>query len=831
MLLRSNLACFVLSIAGLLLMTRPAKSQESQATPVEAIRAPQDFVVELLYSVPKEQEGSWVSIATDPTGRLIACDQYGSLYRVTVGETPEDTQVEQWDLPIGEAQGLLWAYDSLYVVVNGKAAEGSGLYRVVDTDDDGELDEVRLLKRLKGGGEHGPHAVRLGPDGMLYVIAGNHTQPPEGLAPDSPHREWAEDLLLPRNPDGNGHATGRMAPAGWVARTDPEGKEWTFICSGFRNPYDFDFNPHGEIFVFDADMEWDTGTPWYRPTRVNHAISGAEFGWRFGTGKWPDYFPDSMGSVVDIGLGSPTGVAFGTGAAFPAKYQHAFYLCDWTYGKIYAVHLEPNGASYTGTFEVFIKGKPLPVTDILVHPDGALYFTIGGRRTQSGLYRVRYEGSESTEPAPLPKNSEAAAARKLRRKLESFHGRQDPAAVATAWPYLNSTDRALRYAARIAIEHQARDKWQVRAWNEKRTTAVIEAMVALAHAGEQDEQALIVRRLSELDFAQLSEEQRLAWLRAFALAFIRQVPDPEARAVATEKLNPLFPVESQFVNRELCRLLIYLEAPGIVERAMEQLKAALTQEEQLFYAFLLRNAQGGWTPDLRQEYFSWLNLAENKYRGGNSFAKFIQQIRADAVEKLDDEQRETLEDVLAGDQTIPVVDVQTTRQFIHNWQMSDLLPLLDEVSEGRSFEQGKLAYHAAQCQKCHRFANEGGSTGPDLTGAGNRFSPRDLLESILSPSRVISDQYKGSVVVTKDGNVWTGRVINHDEDKLVLRTDPYTTHVTEVAASNVESVQPSTISEMPEGLVNVLTTEEILDLIAYVRSGGKPDDAAFQKAH
>jgi glucose/arabinose dehydrogenase len=55
---------------------------------------------------------------------------------------------------------------------------------------------------------------------------------------------------------------------------------------GFRNPYDLAFNPEGELFTFDSDMEWDVGLPWYRPTRVNHLVAGAEFGWRSGWSTW-----------------------------------------------------------------------------------------------------------------------------------------------------------------------------------------------------------------------------------------------------------------------------------------------------------------------------------------------------------------------------------------------------------------------------------------------------------------------------------------------------------------------------------------------------------------
>lgn len=62
-----------------------------------------------------------------------------------------------------------------------------------------------------------------------------------------------------------------------MCKTDPDGKTWEVVATGFRNQYDIDFNGDGELFTYDADMEWDLNTPWYRATRVNHVISGAEF--------------------------------------------------------------------------------------------------------------------------------------------------------------------------------------------------------------------------------------------------------------------------------------------------------------------------------------------------------------------------------------------------------------------------------------------------------------------------------------------------------------------------------------------------------------------------
>src|SRR5690606_29404292 len=152
-------------------------------------------------------------------------------------------------------------------------------------------------------------------------------------------------------------------------------------------------------FTFDADMEWDVRTPWYMPNRVLHLVSGADFGWRRGTGRFPARYVDTLPSVVDIGLGSPTAVFFGYGGRMPERYAEAFFICDWAYGRILAVHLRPEGASYAAETETFIAGRPLNVTDGCIGPDGALWFLTGGRGTQSGLYRVSYEG-EMEPPSP-----------------------------------------------------------------------------------------------------------------------------------------------------------------------------------------------------------------------------------------------------------------------------------------------------------------------------------------------------------------------------------------------------------------------------------------------
>jgi hypothetical protein len=168
---------------------------------------------------------------------------------------------------------------------------------------------------------------------------------------------------------------------------------------------------------------------------------------------------------------------FGTDSKFSPKYRKALYAMDWSYGRIFAVHLKPEGAGYSATFETFLQAKPLNVTDLEFGHDGAMYFLTGGRGTQSGLYRVSYVGPKEREPSVTAEDKKelkaASEARALRHKLEKVQGRQDPAAIGLAWPHLDSPDRWLRYAARVAIESQPVDQWQQRALDETRPGASI----------------------------------------------------------------------------------------------------------------------------------------------------------------------------------------------------------------------------------------------------------------------------------------------------------------------------------------------------------------------
>ncbi len=650
-----------------IVLTRISKkaARKKPAAKGEAVAHPEGFEVEKIYTVPKGQQGSWVSMAIDDKGRLYCSDQgKAGIWRITPGK---ELVVEKVPAPISGGHGLLWAFNRLYVSVNGGGVggHGSGLYYLTDTTGDDQLDKVTPLRGLQGGGEHGPHAVVLTPDGKsLMVLGGNHTKPPN---PDvySVPKNYAEDLLLPRMTDARGHAAGIRAPGGWIARTDPDGKSWNFYSSGFRNQYDVAFNAEGELFTYDSDMEWDSGTPWYRPTRIYHCTSGSEFGWRTGTGKWPTWYPDCLPPTIDIGPGCPTGVMSGLGSNFPADYQHAIYAFDWTYGTIYAIHLAPEGSSYTAVKEEFVTGVPLNVTDGVIGKDGNMYFAVGGRGTQSALYRVTYQGQASKERR-FPDKKINRTLRMQRRELEQYHGRQVAGSISRIWSKLGHEDRFIRYAARVALEHQPVSDWAAKALNENDLQTALTALLALTRQGDASYQDALLDALSQISPDEMNEAQKLEALRVLSLCFIRMgKPDPVTAETITEAINPLYPAKSDALNRELVAMLVYLGAPDVVAKTVPLLqqeavgleeiefnddllkrsgnygkafldqKANNPQRQQIHYAFALKNVSEGWTAELRKQYFGWFAKARN-FKGGASFGGFINNFRSESLAKISD---------------------------------------------------------------------------------------------------------------------------------------------------------------------------------------------------
>jgi len=295
----------------------------------------------------------------------------GPGYVRTLLDTDDDGKADRVktfaDAPRTGAQGMF--FQGRHLVCSGD----SGLQMFRDDNRDGKADGLpEIFLRVNAGREHDVHAIRKGPDGWWYVIAGNMA----GVS--------AAYATLETSPV-------KRPESGTILRLRPDLSGGEILADGFRNAYDFDFSPTGDLYTFDSDGERDVSLPWYEPTRVFQVTPRSHAGWISRSWKRPDYFSDMMPITGRFGRGSPSGVVCYRHQRFPEQYRGAIFVLDWTFGRILALPLQQNGSVCSTDPIEFASGTGhygFAPTDAAVGPAGDLFVSIGGRGTQGGVFRI-----------------------------------------------------------------------------------------------------------------------------------------------------------------------------------------------------------------------------------------------------------------------------------------------------------------------------------------------------------------------------------------------------------------------------------------------------------
>ena len=391
-------------------------------------------------------------LAISPKGHLMVSGR--GYFRILLDSNKDgmaDSFKDFGQAPPDGATGLLFENKSLWFTGN------QGLWSI-PISDDGITASGPAIKHLsfKTGGEHEAHAVRRGPDGLIYILCGNNT----GI-----NSTFATQVSSPV----------KKPVAGTLIKYNPDNKKTDILVDGLRNPYCFDFNLDGEIFTFDSDNERCISLPWYEHTRVYHLIQGGRYGWwnpqHSETWRSPPWHADIIPPIATAGRGSPTGVLCYRGTHFPTHYQGALFILDWTFGRILACRLEPHFSSYKTTPEIFLEPKGnsgFAPTAIDTNPlTGELFVSIGGRGTKGSVYRIRHKDnpiSPTTLPykIPLPareavsKLAESATSDLERRKaVESMiiDGKLTPDSIRRIFnANADHPDRFIRYATTKLLE-------------------------------------------------------------------------------------------------------------------------------------------------------------------------------------------------------------------------------------------------------------------------------------------------------------------------------------------------------------------------------------------
>jgi len=262
----------------------------------------------------------------------------------------------------------------------------------------------------------------------------------------------------------------------------------------------------------------------------------------------------------------------------------------------------------------------------------------------------------------------------------------------------------------------------------------------------------MLKALTTIKYDALTESQQIDVLRAFEIILSRMgIPEPATKNIVIGYLNNHYPARTNNLNRSLSKVLAYLEAPQVVERTIAMLETAqddpmekmasqssdlilrnprygmdiaemlsnVPPQQQTYYAVALSTVKAGWTPALREQYFSWIKKAFG-YKGGLSYIGFINKARQNALKNVPADQLEHFkkasgEELLANEGNELVEGPQPKGPW-RRWKLEEALTVVEGNLANRSFDQGKIMFDAARCSSCHSMGGRGTDIGPDQIG-------------------------------------------------------------------------------------------------------------------
>ena len=159
---------------------------------------------------------------------------------------------------------------------------------------------------------------------------------------------------------------------------------------------------------------------------------------------------------------------------------------------------------------------------------------------------------------------------------------------------------------------------------------------------------------------------------------------------------------------------------------------------------------------------------------------------------------------------------------VTEWKIDDLVPELAKLNWDRNLARGKELFTKLACATCHQLGPEGVSFGPELTDVFARYrnDPKEVLQQVLEPSLVISNRYRNFQFELQNGDEASGLIIKDDGDTLRVQAGASAALIQTLKKADIKSQQPQRSSLMPVGLLNQLSADEIIDLLAFVKAGG-----------
>jgi putative heme-binding domain-containing protein len=166
------------------------------------------------------------------------------------------------------------------------------------------------------------------------------------------------------------------------------------------------------------------------------------------------------------------------------------------------------------------------------------------------------------------------------------------------------------------------------------------------------------------------------------------------------------------------------------------------------------------------------------------------------------------------------------------WTFDDLASSVEHVGEGRSFANGKQIFEVASCVSCHKLNGAGVAIGPDIAQLDPKMTPIEILRNLLDPSAKIDEKYQTHVFSLTSGKTVTGMVLEETPERIKVIENPLAkAEPVVIERGDIDQRSKSSTSIMPKGLLDKLTKEEILDLIAYISARGDAKAPVFLAPH
>lgn len=723
----------------------------------------------------------------------------------------------------------------------------NGVVRLEGADAQGRSAGRKDLVVMETAGDY-PHnglgGLAFGPDGWLYLGTGENL---------------GQSYVI-RGSDGSRIARDAGA-GGVVVRCRVDGSHLELVATGFWNAFGLGFDGRGRLFLVDNDPD---SRP---PCRLLQVIPGGNYGFQFRHGRdglspliaWDGELPGTLGMVAGTGE-APSSILDAARTRFPAGYGGSLLVAATWDHQVEIFRPVPVGASFRSGREVLVEGDAFfrPVS-LAAAPDGSVVFTDWVKPDYSvhgfgRLWRLfaKHPSPRSPDSLPAPNGMEQSRIELESlgpgegfQRLMSAAGAPDPFLRSTAATRLSEVDlrrldaewttasaearASLLLAARKILARESPDSRSTVSWIRRALLDVDPRVrtVALVWASEDRVQEVVeaVRRALE----GVTPTPRLAELQPVALRMLQGtnaaagagigngtdeieiIAAPQVPPTATEKERVARLQDRKaprFLREESVKDLAATSDPKAIE-ALQALARDTTAPADLrceailslrgthrdfvtALAPLLEDSEETVAIGLAHSLQPWLETPGIRVALEQAVGSGRPGVRTAALRALGKPQPRpsTVEEWLQVLNGHPGNPTEGDRMF-------------------RSPEAG--------CSRCHRVMNRGGNLGPDLSVVSRGSNPERLLRSLLEPSRDIAPQFAEHRVETREGDIYTGRLVSEEPDGAVTLLTGGGQQV-RIPRRLMSRNDPSAVSLMPEGLLEVMSVDDVRNLVAYLES-------------